>query len=450
MTQRPSRPLPSGRLTRLSHFGRLAVGVAGGLVGEGIRRWQRGESWDWQQQALSAGNLQRISDRLSEMRGAAMKLGQLLSMDAGHLLPPELASILAGLRNYAHTLPLSQLEPLLSAAWGADWPSSFQRFSYQPIAAASIGQVHQAWTVSGRHLAIKVQYPGVVESIDHDLDQVATLLRWSRLLPPDLDIAPLLAEAKAQLQQEADYLYEAQQLEQMQRQLASDPDLILPQLEASFSGAKILAMDFIGGEPIDQLASASQAERHFWVEKLFRLLLRELFEWQHIQTDPNFANYLLDLKHQRLGLIDFGATRTYPTALCQAYRALLQALIAADAPALLAAAQQIGYCRPGITAAQEACLLQLLQCVGRVFDGPYDFAGSDLVAELQQLAMRLSFELGYWYQPPLEALLLHRKLAGLFLLAQRMQVTIDVRALVAPYLDPATPSQPTSSQPTLS
>ncbi|WP_416885509.1 ABC1 kinase family protein [Marinospirillum sp.] len=436
MTQRPSLPLPSGRFTRLSHFGRLAVGVAGGLVGEGVRRWQRGEPWDWQQQALSPNNLERISERLSQMRGAAMKLGQLLSMDAGHLLPAELSGILAGLRNHAHTLPLAQLEPLLSAAWGADWPASFQRFSYQPIAAASIGQVHEAWTTSGRHLAIKVQYPGVVESIDHDLDQVATLLRWSRLLPKDLDITPLLAEAKAQLQQEADYQHEAQQLHQMRQQLAMDPDFLLPELDTDLSHTHILAMDFIPGVPIDQLASASAEARHYWVEKLFRLLLRELFEWHQVQTDPNFANYLIDLKEQRLGLIDFGAARAYPVALCSAYQRLLHALISQDDTALLAAARQIGYCSAGITPEQEECLLQLFQCVGRTLHGPYAFAQSDLVKELQQLGMRLSFELGYWYQPPLEALLLHRKLAGLFLLAQRMQVTMDVGALAAPYLHP--------------
>lgn len=199
MSKRPSLPVRTGRLSRMSQLGSLAAGMAGGLVSEGLRRWRRGESWDWQQQAFTPGNLNRLSDRLSQMRGAAMKMGQLLSMDAGHLLPPELAHIIAGLRNDAHAMPLSQLEPVLSKAWGQNWTQQFQRFSYQPIASASIGQVHEATTQQGEHLAIKIQYPGVAASIDSDLDNVATLLRWSRLLPGDLDIISMLCLQKPKL-----------------------------------------------------------------------------------------------------------------------------------------------------------------------------------------------------------------------------------------------------------
>lgn len=197
MSKRTSLPVRTGRLSRMSLLGSLAAGMAGGVVSEGVRRWQRGERWDWQQQAFTPGNLTRLSDGLSKMRGAAMKMGQLLSMDAGHLLPPELAHILAGLRNDAHAMPLSQLEPVLTQAWGPNWTQHFKHFSYQPIASASIGQVHEATTQEGLHLAIKIQYPGVAASIDSDLDNVATLLRWSRLLPKDLNIDAQLAEAKA-------------------------------------------------------------------------------------------------------------------------------------------------------------------------------------------------------------------------------------------------------------
>ena len=105
MSKRTSLPVRTGRLSRMSLLGSLAAGMAGGVVSEGVRRWQRGERWDWQQQAFTPGNLTRLSDGLSKMRGAAMKMGQLLSMDAGHLLPPELAHILAGLRNDAHAMP---------------------------------------------------------------------------------------------------------------------------------------------------------------------------------------------------------------------------------------------------------------------------------------------------------------------------------------------------------
>ncbi len=127
-------------------------------------------------------------------------------------------------------MPLSQLEPVLSKAWGPNWAQHFKRFSYQPIASASIGQVHEATTQQGQHLAIKIQYPGVAASIDSDLDNVATLLRWSQLLPKDLDIEALLAEAKTQLQLETNYQYEAEELENFTLLLAGGNDFILPEI----------------------------------------------------------------------------------------------------------------------------------------------------------------------------------------------------------------------------
>jgi len=132
-----------------------------------------------------------------------MKVGQLLSLDAGDLMPPELGAILARLRSDAHPMLMSQLVAVLNCQWGTGWDRHFERFSFTPMAAASIGQVHAARTRDGRNLAIKVQYPGVRQSIGSDVDNVATLLRISGLLPNNLDIEPLLQEAKLQLQAEA-------------------------------------------------------------------------------------------------------------------------------------------------------------------------------------------------------------------------------------------------------
>jgi predicted unusual protein kinase regulating ubiquinone biosynthesis (AarF/ABC1/UbiB family) len=119
---------------------------------------------------LTPANVSRVTDQLSQLRGAAMKLGQMISMDAGDILPPELTDILARLRNRAHHMPPTQLQQVLAVEWGKDWRKRFARFGAAPIAAASIGQVHKAITHGGRELAIKVQYPGVRESIDADVD----------------------------------------------------------------------------------------------------------------------------------------------------------------------------------------------------------------------------------------------------------------------------------------
>jgi predicted unusual protein kinase regulating ubiquinone biosynthesis (AarF/ABC1/UbiB family) len=196
--------VPGGRWSRLARLGTLAGGVAGSMLAEGTRQFAQGKRPRIGDLLLTPANARRVADQLAQLRGAAMKFGQLLSMDAGDLLPPELADILARLRADAKAMPMSQLASVLDKHWGHGWDRHFRQFSFTPVAAASIGQVHLAQTKDGRRLAIKVQYPGVRQSIDSDVDNVATLLRISGLLPSGLDVGPLLLEAKRQLHAEAD------------------------------------------------------------------------------------------------------------------------------------------------------------------------------------------------------------------------------------------------------
>lgn len=220
--------VPGGRLARLARLGSLATGVAGGMIAEGARQLAAGKRPTVGDLVLTPANARRVADQLAQLRGAAMKVGQLMSMDAGNLLPPELAAILARLREDARTMPMSQVVQVLETHWGQGWEQGFERFSFTPCAAASIGQVHRARTHDGQELAIKLQYPGVRRSIDSDVDNVATLLRVSGLLPRALDLAPLLEEAKRQLHEEADYLREAGNLQRFAGLLGADADFVLP------------------------------------------------------------------------------------------------------------------------------------------------------------------------------------------------------------------------------
>ena len=217
--------VPRNRMSRFARLGGMAGGIAGGMIAEGLRQLSRGNLPSPADLVLTPANARRVAEQLASLRGAAMKLGQLLSMDSGALLPPELAQILARLRADARPMPMSQLVGALVRTWGSDWEKGFRRFSFTPLAAASIGQVHAAVTGDGRHLALKVQYPGIRESIDSDVDNVATLLRVTRLLPRELEISPLLEEAKRQLHEEADYFAErgtVARIGQTQVQLAID------------------------------------------------------------------------------------------------------------------------------------------------------------------------------------------------------------------------------------
>ena len=250
------RAVPSGRFARAGTFGRLAGGVAGGMLAEGARRLASGERPRLGDLVLTPGNAARVADRLSHLRGAAMKLGQMISMDAGDLLPPELQTILARLRDQAYRMPPAQLDKVLKAEWGADWRRKFRHFEAAPMAAASIGQVHRATLPDGRVLAIKVQYPGVRDSIGSDVDNVATLLRVSNLIPPSIDLKPLLEEAKRQLAEEADYLREADRMQAYGDRLAGDPRYVVPRPERTLTTPLVLAMDFVPGQSIETLVEA--------------------------------------------------------------------------------------------------------------------------------------------------------------------------------------------------
>jgi predicted unusual protein kinase regulating ubiquinone biosynthesis (AarF/ABC1/UbiB family) len=264
--------VPGGRGSRLARLGTLAGGVAGSMLAEGARQFAQGKRPRIRDLLLTPANARRVADQLAQLRGAAMKFGQLLSMDAGDLLPPHFGDVLARLRADAKAMPMSQLVNVLEANWGKGWDRHFRQFSFTPLAAASIGQVHLAETKDGRRLAIKVQYPGIRRSIDSDIDNVATLLRFSGLLPSGLDVGPLLREAKRQLHAEADYLGEGVWLRRYAGLLADAPEFMLPEVYDDMTTDSVLAMSCMGGVPVESLLDAPRAERDRVAGLLFSLL----------------------------------------------------------------------------------------------------------------------------------------------------------------------------------
>ena len=431
--------VPQGRKRRLLQLG-LAVGeMAASAAASGLQAWARGERPSLSQLMLSPDNASRLAERLSQMRGAAMKLGQLMSMDGDAALPPQFAALLGGLRDQAHAMPPEQLAVLLTEQYGADWRQRFRHLSLQPMAAASIGQVHRAETHAGQVLALKIQYPGVRASIDSDVDNLALLARTPGLLPTGLDIAALLARVRAQLHQETDYAAEARAASLYRRRLGHDPVLRVPLVRRAHCSPLILATDFAPGVPVDQLArlGLSQAVRDRVATALCRLVLRELFEMRLVQTDPNFGNYLYDNPSGQVWLLDFGATEAVDPARAAQLGRVARALHDDDGPALRRAALTAGYVADADPPAQADGVLAMLHLAGEPLrhHGPYDFAASGLSKRAFDRGRAQFFGDGFARTPPPDLVFVQRKIVGTFLLCARLQARVDLRAVLAEWLD---------------
>ena len=440
---RRGRAVPSGRLSRFGRFGRLAGGVAGGVLAEGTRRLASGERPRMGDLLLTPANAARVADQLSHLRGAAMKLGQMISMDAGELLPPELTQILARLRDNAHHMPPAQLERVLAAEWGRDWRRRFRHFQAHPIAAASIGQVHRAELPDGRVLAIKVQYPGIAGSIDADVDNVATLLRVSGLLPREIDIAPLLTEAKRQLHDEADYGRELAMLERYRALIGDDPAYVVPDAVRELSTGQVLAMEYVPGAPIEVLEAEPQAVRDRAASALIALVLREMFDWGLMQTDPNFANYRWQAETGRLVLLDFGAARPVGRATSAGYHRLLMTALDNDRKRVREAAIAAGFL--GREAAERHS-----DIVDRMIDvivaelhrpGPFDFGDRSFVSVVREQATPMARDRQTWHVPPIDTLFAQRKVSGTALLCARLKAQVPLRQMIESYRAATIPAE---------
>lgn len=430
---RPGRAVPRSRTARLANLGGLASRVAGNVLLEGSKQLASGQKPKLSELVLTPGNLKHLADKLAKMRGAAMKVGQLLSMDAGAVLPEELASILERLRDDAATMPAAQLVAMLKANWGDNWHTQFSHFSFQPIAAASIGQVHEATHKDGRHLAIKVQYPGVRDSIDSDVNNVVGLLRLSGLLPKSLGIEPLVEEATRQLHAEADYLHEGRQLGAYTENLQSfsfRQQFIVPSWHEDLSTRDILCMDFCQGTALDALRHQGEV-RNEVMQWLFALFVSEFFQHRLVQTDPNLGNYAYQAASHQLILYDFGAVRHFPEPFVQSYLNALQCAIEQRRDDLHQALSHLGFFSNEIDDAHRQVVVDIFILAAEPFrhEGPYPFGTANLTQRIHEKGLSLGTDPSAWHTPPADVLFLHRKMAGLYLLAAKLRASVDVGRL---------------------
>ena len=383
---------------------------------------------------LSPANTERLAEGLCRMRGAALKIGQMLSIQDDALLPPALAAVLARVRDSADMMPAHQLRAVLSTEWGDDWDSRLERFDEQPIAAASIGQVHRGAVRGVGEVVVKVQYPGVADSIESDVENVRRLINWFHIAPKGLYLDKTMDAAKEELGAECDYRSEAANQTKFRALLRSSPlhpRVSVPAVVEALCTRQVLVSEWVDGAPIDRLGGLPQATRDALCRDLVHLCLLELFQWRTMQTDPNWSNFLYSQHSGVLHLVDFGACIAYRKSFIDDYLRMVHACAEGDRAGVVEHSRRLGFITGDESREMMNAHVAAAFIIGEPFSARYaagyDFAAMNMsgrVGELARVMVRLRLT-----APPKESYTLHRKLSGAFLTCKKLQANISLRDL---------------------
>ncbi|PTB62810.1 putative molecular chaperone [Trichoderma citrinoviride] len=425
--------VPATRFSRILNYGGLAAGMLGGAVTESVSRAFGGGGEG--SVLLSGGNMERLVAKLSRMRGAALKLGQMMSFQDSKMLPAPIQEVLQRVQDRADYMPAWQRDRVLASNLGSDWRDLFSEFEEKPIAAASIGQVHKAVLKSnGKRVAVKIQFPGVADSINSDLDNLGILLTATKLLPKGLYLNKTIDNARLELGWECDYVREAECAKRFKELLRGEEDVFeAPDVYPEASGKQVLTMDFLDGVGVTRVKSFTQEQRDWIGTQILRLCLREITEFKFMQTDPNWTNFLYNAKTNKLELLDFGASREYPEEFISQYVQLLEAASRSDRDGVKKFSEGLGYLTGHESRTMLDAHVQSVLTLAEPFlaSAPevYDFKDQTITERVKALIPVMLHE--RLAPPPEETYSLHRKLSGAFLLCARLESKVRCRELFA-------------------
>lgn len=367
---------------------------------------------------------QSLVKTLSELKGASMKVGQLLSLDLGEIFPPEVTKVLETLHQNATFLPFETVEELLKKEL-KDKFNDLKDISTKPIAAASIGQVHSA-RLNDQEVVIKIQYPGVADTIPQDLKILEILLSQLTLLTrKDIDFKPILKEIEHVLKQEVDYLQEAQMMKIYGEKFS--PKFIVPTLYDEYSTRKVITMQRLNGKTFNQwLEKSNYGERQNLALDLMELYLQEFFTHGLVQTDPNPGNFLIT-KDNQLALLDFGAVKKYSEEFIKGYRKVLISAFHHDHEKLLQESYQMGLIDSRESAETKKIYLEMMDllCVPFRNKELFNFNNKEFFENSRDLSWALTKKCQF-SPPPKDLIFLHRKLGGVFFLIKKLNIPISL------------------------
>lgn len=396
----------------------------GARTGGAMLKTRLGGQADWH--ALG----EALFEGLSELKGPAMKLAQIMSQ-WDDLLPPDLAEELARLQRQAEPMPWPRIREALELQYG-DIDHYFSQIEERPFASASMGQVHRATTHESETIVLKVQYPGLADVLESDLIQVRRIMRLGRWFKvPQARLDALFEELAESLRGELDYHAEAAALARYRERYQGDPRLVIPEPLPALSGQHVLAMRYVAGTPLRELADADDATRQGIAQALADWITEELFTYGELHADPHAGNFAADAEG-RLVIYDLGAVISVPEGRIKAMMQLLDATLKHDPMRMDEALMQMGG-RQG-QGAPLALYREAAECIAPLFEpGEQDFSDVRVHRRLRELTPKVWAAMDR-LQPPADTLLLSRALNGHYWNLVRLGARLDMHKRTLPLL----------------
>jgi predicted unusual protein kinase regulating ubiquinone biosynthesis (AarF/ABC1/UbiB family) len=344
---RENEKIPTSRVRRTATVATLAASEAVKQFGTRAANVTRGE--EASEEAMARRQLEtakQIVAVLGTMKGAAMKLGQVMSfLDVGLVAEEhreEFQRELAKLRDAAPTVSFKQMKRVIEDDLEEPISEVFASFDEEPIAAASIGQVYRAKLHDGRDVAVKVQYPGVAGAVRADMQNLEMIMRLLKRMAPGMDAKAIAEEIKERIVEELDYELEAQNQRSLARIFAGHPFIVVPDVISSLSRERVLVSEFVSGVGFEELKTRSQDERNRIGEIVFRFFLGCLYRHRQFSGDPHPGNFLL-LDDGRVAFLDFGLFKRMDAEPVELELACQRAVVEGDAAALHALLAESGF-----------------------------------------------------------------------------------------------------------
>lgn len=413
--------------------------------------WLNKEKRQQRNSEILSKQAQYVADELGKLKGAVVKVGQMMALYGEHLLPEEVTSALRGLEENTAALAWPVIEKILQANLG----ERFADFTIeqQPLGAASLAQVHKALhKPSGEWVCLKVQYPGVADAIDSDINSVVRLLSMAKFWQSNSSNNAWLDEIRRLLYAEVDYLQEAEKTQYFYQLLQGHPILRVPKVYPEYSNKTLLVTSFETGFAVSdsKVQQFSQAQRNQLAQAFLELFVQEVFTWGQLQTDPNFGNYRVRLNAQgdaELVLLDFGSVMSYPNDFLQSLQDIIVGAFSNDTSLIRKASVALGVMQDDYPDAvhhdfADLCFLLLEPfthqhrgCPKEALNaqGEYRWAHSRLPKRAGKHAAQSAIS-RYFAVPPKEFVFVSRKLLGVYSFIAALEAEFnppDLRAFLA-------------------